>query len=323
MQGMPMQVEQREHLDRASFEREFVRTQTPVIIQNLTRSWAAYGRWSFDRAISVGRRREVQVHEWEGGVSNFILRQMTLEELVSQVRNSASARDKYYIAQTPLGEVLPELADEIALPPLFEQSRLCGTLLFMGVDTYTAPHYHMLDNQAILAPVVGSKRVILFSASDHARLRPPKWYATGAALLRHNWSQLAFHRGASLDDIVSCVGGAEPYECTLHAGDALFIPSHAFHIVYGLGETLAVTFFWRGTFLRSGVPFRVMARDLLIVTNLLLHVVGLKAAERFGTLDRVLALARRKAVLDDAQVEAVRRAITPKRRDSARAAPKM
>ena len=66
-----------------------------------------------------------------------------------------------------------------------------------------------------------------------------------------------------------------------------------------------------------------MARDLLIVTNLLLHVVGLKAAERFGTLDRVLALARRKAVLDDAQVEAVRRAITPKRRDSARAAPKM
>jgi hypothetical protein len=43
---------------------------------------------------------------------------------------------KYYIAQTPIGQMLAELQQEIVTPPLFDTSRLKQTFLFMGVDTH-------------------------------------------------------------------------------------------------------------------------------------------------------------------------------------------
>jgi hypothetical protein len=234
---------------------------------------------------------------------------MTLHEYVRLVRDSPTARTQYYIAQTPIGQVLPELQQEIVTPPLFDASRLKHTFLFMGVDTYTAPHYHTMRNQAILAPMVGSKRVIMFAVSDHDRLQPPPWLTTGKKLFTFNWSQLPFHRDAHLEEMArefSSLQGVEPFECTVHPGDALFIPSHVFHIVYAMGESIAVTFFWRGRLPPAAVPFRLVARDVLVTGNRLLHLIGLKTAAALGVLEPVLARARRAGLVDDGDVDAVR-----------------
>jgi hypothetical protein len=240
---------------------------------------------------------------------------MTLPEYVGLVRDSPAARTQYYIAQTPIGQVLPELQQEIVTPPLFDASRLKHTFLFMGVDTYTGPHYHTMRNQAILAPLVGWKRVIMFAVSDHHRLQSPPWLTTGRKLFTSNWSQLPFHRDAHLEEMArewSSLQGVEPFECTVHPGDALFIPSHVFHIVYAMGESIAVTFFWRGRFPPAGVPFRLVANDVLGLGNRLLHGLALKTAAAFGVLEPVLARARRAGLLDDRDVDAVRDLIVKK-----------
>jgi hypothetical protein len=305
---MSTPVERIVNLDSRTFEHEFVRTQKPVVLEGLTRNWPAYGRWTFDRAVAVGQTRKVPVAAWNGHPMGKG-RSMTLQEYVALVRDNATARGQYYIAQTPIGQVLPELQQEIAAPPLFDASRLKHTFLFMGVDTYTAPHYHTMRNQAILAPIVGSKRVLLFAVSDHARLQSPPWFSTGKKLFTSNWSQLPFHRDAQLEDMArefSSLQGVEPFECTLHPGDALFIPSHVFHIVYAMSESIAVTFFWRGKFPPAGVPFGLVARDVLSLGNRLLHVMVLKMAAALGVLEPLLARARRAGVLEDGDVEAVR-----------------
>lgn len=291
-----------------AFDREFVRKQKPVILEGLTRDWPAYGRWTFDRAVTVGQARRVPVHAWNGHPMGRRT-SMTLPEYVTLVRDNPAARSQYYIAQTPVGQVLPELLPEIVTPPVFDASHLKHTFLFMGVDTYTAPHYHTMRNQAILAPLVGWKRVIMFAVSDHHRLQPPPWLTVGAKLFAFNWSELPFHREASVEEMAreySSLHGVEPYECTVHPGDALFIPSHVFHIVYAMGESIAVTFFWRGRFPPAGVPFRLVARDVLGLGNRLLHGAALKTAAALGVLEPVLARARRAELLGDRDVEAVR-----------------
>lgn len=148
-----------------------------------------------------------------------------------------------------------------------------------------------------------------------ARVERPSWLATGRKLFAFNWSELPFHRDARLEEMArefSSLQGIEPFECTVHAGDALFIPSHVFHIVYAMGESMAVTFFWRGRFPPAGVPFRLVARDVLGLGNRLLHGAALKAAAAVGLLEPLLARARRAGMLDDRDVEAVREAIVTK-----------
>ena len=305
---MSMTVERVAAPSRHAFDVEFVRKQKPVILEGLTRNWPACGRWTFDRAVAVGQARRVPVHAWNGhpmgkGTS------MTLHEYVSLVRDNPTARTQYYIAQTPIGQVLPELQQEIVTPPVFDASRLKHTFLFMGVDTYTGPHYHTIRNQAILAPLVGWKRVIMFAVSDHRRLQSPPWLTTGRKLFTFNWSQLPFHRDARLEEMArefSSLEGIEPFECTVHPGDALFIPSHVFHIVYAMGESMAVTFFWRGRFPPAGVPLPLVAHDVLGSGNRVLQLLALKTAASLGVLEPLLARARRAGVLDDGDVDAVR-----------------
>lgn len=311
---MPVSVDRIANVDPRVFDHDFVRRQKPVILEGLTRGWPAYGRWTFDRALATAPARSVPVHAWNGHPMGRRT-SMTLSEYVTRVRDDPDARTQYYIAQTPVEQVLPELRQEIALPPLFDAARLKHTFLFMGVDTYTEPHYHTMRNQALLAPLVGAKRVIMFAAADHARLQPPPCLGTGRNLFAFNWSTLPFHRDARLEDMArecASLRGVEPYECTVQAGDALFIPSHVFHIVYAMGESMAVTFFWRGRFPPAGVPFRLVARDVLGLGNRVLHGAGLKAAATLGLLEALLSRARRAGMLDERDIEAVREAFVKK-----------
>lgn len=109
--------------------------------------------------------------------------------------------------------------------------------------------------------------------------------------------------------------GVEPFDCTVQPGDALFIPSHVFHIVYAPGESIAVTYFWRGRFPPPGVPMRLVARDVLGLGNRLAQFLAVKAAARVGALEPLLERARRTAWLDDRDVEMVRKLLLEDSRD--------
>lgn len=120
-------------------------------------------------------------------------------------------------------------------------------------------HRDVLSTHAYLAQIVGHKRCLMFSPTlstegDHGRVNP----------------QADFASDAPFRDAVG-------FECTLHPGEVLFIPSGWWHSVVGLGKTITVNynFFNRGNF--SSYMTELIREIPSVLTNLEQFPIAKKA----------------------------------------------
>jgi jumonji domain-containing protein 7 len=146
---------------------------------------------------------------------------------------SDAGAERYYLAERSLKKDLPELVGDIEVPPFVDRTEIMTAVIFLGRDTASGIHYHR-SSEALLCQVVGKKRVALFAPDQADHL-----YATTSnhAGLRNSFDvdTRRFPKAAM----------AQPMECVLEPGDALFIPIHWWHGVEGAGFNTSVTFFWR------------------------------------------------------------------------------
>jgi hypothetical protein len=133
-----------------------------------------------------------------------------------------------------LGDV-PELVGEFPPPNVYR-----GDIeyhIFMGRDTRTRGHYH-LHQHAMIFQIHGRKRVLLYAPRDADRLysypvrRSPHFQTSQVEFDRPDFEKFPLLRGTYL------------YETILEPGDALFVPIHWWHGVYGLGPVMSTSLFW-------------------------------------------------------------------------------
>jgi hypothetical protein len=227
-------------LTPATFEAEFVRSGEPVVFKGLVAEFPACG-WRFPNFAEHVPKHRVRAC---GATSRDGKTQYTVGLSIAELIEQLEADDRPGAPRADwtldlLGE-LPELVSELPPPPVHR-----GAIeypMFIGRDTSTPGHYHAYQH-ALICQIHGKKRVILYPPEDSAFLYPlPVLRET-----RHIQSSEVDFSAPDLGRFPK-LASTHPREAILEPGDALFIPVHFWHAVYGIGMVMSANLFWRARF---------------------------------------------------------------------------
>ncbi|KAM7106035.1 tRNA wybutosine-synthesizing protein 5 isoform 2-T2 [Molossus nigricans] len=161
--------------------------------------------------------------------------------MLLQLPRWTSLDEKYYLrslGEDPRKDVadirkqFPLLEGDIKFPKFFKEEQFFSSVFRIsspGLQLWT--HYDVMDN--VLIQVTGKKRVVLFCPRDAQYL-----YLSGtkSEVLNIDNPDLAKY---------PLFSKARRYECSLKAGDVLFIPALWFHNVLSEEFGVGVNVFWR------------------------------------------------------------------------------
>ncbi|MET7463080.1 TfuA-like protein [Nonomuraea sp. NPDC005501] len=244
--GRPAEVPRR-HVSDIGDVRELERMRRPVLIEGALDDWPALERWKpgYLRERTGQTRVPVEFYPSGSYYGGWVHAPLRMDRYLD-ILTSPGEAERCYLAQVPLLDLLPELADDLSVPGCLAGGPELGLALFLGRDTVTALHYHS-NEQALLCQVSGAKEVLLYPPRDHRFLSYHPWYS-----YRFNFSRIDF--SALPDTPDSPLRRTSPLRCTVRAGEALYIPLYWGHLVEGPGLTSSVTFFWRPTAGRTWWP---------------------------------------------------------------------
>ncbi len=218
------------------FAEDYVRGGRPVVLRGLVSGWPARG-WGFPQIASQLPARAIEGCGLSAADGLSVRRvSMEPEELVRRLTSdgevAGEAPDWFFDVPTEL----PELFRALPAPPITRGRYRYGVAI--GRDTCTRGHYHSHEH-ALISQVHGQKRIILYPPTDFRRLYP---HPRRLHRSPHEYSRVDF----SNPDLAEFpeLKGARRLELVLSGGDALFVPVHWWHAVYGLGAIMSVSMLW-------------------------------------------------------------------------------
>lgn len=232
---------------------QIVRARQPVVVRGATDQWPALREWTLDHLKQKAGHRVVPIEFYPEGswYSPWTTVRMSLRRYI-EILQSDGDPEMCYLAQAKVDDYLPELVDDVPAPEVLTGIDGVGAGVFLGRDSVTALHYHSRD-EALLCQISGQKKVVLYGPEDYDNLsysRPLSY--------RYNFSTIDF--SDSPEARHPRLRRARPYEVTVEAGDALFIPLFWSHVTENRGLSASVTFFWRASHAWSPLPMALRAR---------------------------------------------------------------
>jgi hypothetical protein len=225
--------------DLEEFTQRYLLTGRPVVITGGMEGWEALRKWTIRYLSEHCGDNEVPVRRLSPGGGTHVTR-MRLRDYLEQLLGSAEASQHGSIGEVPLRQVLWQVEQDLGPSP-YRHNPVGDLAVMIGRRTYAPLHFHG-STDAISSQVIGTKRFVLFDPEQPASLYPHAWYDPNS----YNFSTLNLDDGHPVDtskfpDFERLVG----LECTLHAGESLFIPVHWWHTVYGSDDfnILLVDFF--------------------------------------------------------------------------------
>ncbi|KAL6032892.1 hypothetical protein STEG23_035627 [Scotinomys teguina] len=238
-------------VSREQFMEHLYPQRKPLVLEGLDLG-SCTSKWTVDYLSQAGGTREVKVHvaavaQMDFISKNFVYRTLPFNKLVQRAAEEThkeffiSEDEKYYLrslGEDPRKDVadirqqFPLLGGDIKFPIFFEEEQFFSSVFRIsspGLQLWT--HYDVMDN--FLIQVTGKKRVTLFSPRDAHYL-----YLSGSK------SEVLNIDSPDLDKY-PLFPKARRYECSLEAGDALFIPALWFHNVISEEFGVGVNVFWK------------------------------------------------------------------------------
>lgn len=226
-------------LSPSRFRLEHLVRARPVILEDAITHWPALSSWTLEglrqragqRPVTTYRIRQGHLHfeERRGIVPEMMLLNDFLDEL-------EGSRPLEHRVRSVVEHELPELLTEIDIPEVCP--RLLGVetnLWISGPQTYSRLHFDQPHN--LLAQVRGEKRVVIIPATERRFVYPNPLGSSIAQFSQVDLRALDLSRFPKLRR-------THPLEGILRPGDALFIPSGAWHYLEAEDMTISVGFRW-------------------------------------------------------------------------------
>uniref|UniRef100_A0A8B9YZ35 tRNA wybutosine-synthesizing protein 5 n=1 Tax=Bos mutus grunniens TaxID=30521 RepID=A0A8B9YZ35_BOSMU len=251
MAGHGFPVPRFEGVSQEQFIEHLYPQRKPLVLEGIDLG-ACTSKWTVDYLSQVGGRKEVKIHvaavaQMDFISKNFVYRTLPFDKLVLRAAEEKhteffiSEDEKYYLrslGEDPRKDVadirkqFPLLEGDIKFPKFFKEEQFFSSVFRIsspGLQLWT--HYDVMDN--FLIQVTGKKRVVLFSPRDAQYL-----YLSGSKseVLNIDNPDLAKY---------PLFSKARRYECSLKAGDVLFIPALWFHNVISEEFGVGVNVFWK------------------------------------------------------------------------------
>ncbi|XP_005080954.1 tRNA wybutosine-synthesizing protein 5 isoform X1 [Mesocricetus auratus] len=236
---------------REQFLEHLYPQRKPLVLEGLDLG-SCTSKWTVAYLSQAGGTREVKIHvaavpQMDFISKNFVYRTLPFNKLVQRAAEETHKEffiaedEKYYLrslGEDPRKDVadirqqFPSLRGDIKFPAFFEEEQFFSSVFRIsspGLQLWT--HYDVMDN--FLIQVTGKKRVTLFSPRDAHYL-----YLSGSK------SEVLDIDNPDLDKY-PLFPKARRYECSLEAGDVLFIPALWFHNVISEEFGVGVNVFWK------------------------------------------------------------------------------
>ncbi|KAM4835913.1 tRNA wybutosine-synthesizing protein 5 isoform 1-T1 [Thomomys bottae] len=251
MAGERLPVPRLPGVSREQFLQHLYPQRKPLVLEGIDLG-SCTSKWTVDYLSQIGGTKEVKIHvstvaQMDFISKNFVYRTLPFDKLVQRAAEEKhdeffiSEDEKYYLrslGEDPRKDVadirkqFPSLEGDIKFPKFFREEQFFSSVFRIsspGLQLWT--HYDVMDN--FLIQVTGKKRVVLFSPRDSQYL-----YLSGSKskVMNIDNPDLAKY---------PLFSKARRYECSLEAGDVLFIPALWFHNVISEEFGVGVNVFWK------------------------------------------------------------------------------
>ena len=188
-----------------------------------------------DLTVPVAENPAGEYFDADGMYGEITLREMAWCDLVEAVFTPTPGDPVRYLRQRPLAN-FGALVDDVETPPFLPRPPVLTNLWVGAAPSVTATHYDAEDN--ILVQVSGRKQLTLYPAAQRREMYP---FSVIRGAFNH--SQVDIER-PDLERFER-FERATAYECTLDAGEMLYIPIHWWHQVRTVRSGVSVNFWWK------------------------------------------------------------------------------
>ncbi len=215
-------VDRRSKLDRTSFAEEYLNPRIPVILTDLMDPWPAKNKWTIDFFKSVYGHLMVPV--FSDNVSkpgkNYMApdKVIPLKEFLELLEQGPTNLRLFLFN---IFRHAPELCQDYSMPTIMDGFiRDFPFMFFGGEGSKVALHYDIDLSHVFLNQFHGRKRVVLFPPEQSKNLyQHPFTVASYIDVNKPDFGQFPALRNA------------RGYECTIHPGETLFMPSAYWHYI--------------------------------------------------------------------------------------------
>ncbi|MFO0790089.1 MAG: cupin-like domain-containing protein [Pirellulales bacterium] len=218
-----------------AFKREYIDTNTPLLMRKVTANWPAMKKWSFEFFANLQLPKRVFLE-----MNNVLQQQGEYEvmEYGDYIRRIATAADEPgkrpgYLSVFKIFRAFPQLKEDVDFS-ILNQHKLKNTVAGWIGPAGTVTGYHVDWGDNVLAQICGRKEVRLVAPSDSKYMYTSKRFDQGTTSSEIDVDNFDAQR-------FPLFAKAKQYRVVIHPGEMLFIPRGWWHYVRSLDKSISVS----------------------------------------------------------------------------------
>ncbi|WP_165861280.1 cupin-like domain-containing protein [Paenibacillus paeoniae] len=234
-------------LSAEEFFQKYYSPYHPVVITDWMEEWGATSKWSNpdylkekvgNKVLPVARSdKRLTLGDLEKGYQTIKVNQMDFHAFMDTITSNERDADLfYYLQQIPIS-TFPELAGDFQVPEFIQGKDIKVNLWLGSGGNITPTHFDPASN--FLAQVKGEKKLMLYAPNQTSRLYPFPFHSSNGNLSRVDVLNPNLDRYPRYKKV-------QAIECTLKAGEMLFLPAFWWHSVETITRdyTISLNFWW-------------------------------------------------------------------------------
>ncbi len=220
------------------FRENYLSKEKPVIITGVVKHWPAYGKWNPEYLEKTYADRMLPITAiTDGDYCSALTKELSVRDYMSYLNEGHKSNTKYYLAEQPVKDHLPELQDDMIIPTYFdEREGGAHSVFYIGKDNFSQLHYHEFGS-AVCSILYGEKNFRLFPPSESKYLykypfNTPLSNMSKTTSLEPDRDEFPLYYKAKYIDIA------------LKEGEMLFIPVYWWHSIRNFDLNIATVTFW-------------------------------------------------------------------------------
>jgi ribosomal protein L16 Arg81 hydroxylase len=217
-----------------AFKREYIDTNSPLLMRKVTDNWPAMKKWSFDFFANLQLPKQVFLemnNVLQGGGQYEV---MEYGDYIRQIANDSQGHaPKGYLSVFKVFNAFPELRKDVDFS-LLSQFKMKNTAKGWIGPAGTVTGYHVDWGDNVLAQICGRKEVRLVSPADSKFMYPSKRFDQGTMSSEMDVDNLDTER-------FPLFKRATEYRVVIRPGEMLFIPRGWWHHVRSLDKSISVS----------------------------------------------------------------------------------
>ncbi|PTX44728.1 Cupin-like domain-containing protein [Christiangramia gaetbulicola] len=227
-------IPRRKDLSKEEFLQEYFIPKKPVVIEDLTKNWPAYKKWSFEYFRE--KAGEVVVPLYDGKPakgrqnSHGVAKKIPFKEYIDILEQGPTDLRMFFFN---LLKNCPELLEDFEYPDLGVKFFKKLPVLFVGGEgSKVVMHYDMDLANNFHFNFVGEKKVILYPPDQTGLIYKVPYSIVSMEIIDMDDPDLEKY---------PALAQAKGFETRLKHGDALYIPSHWWHFIKYETASLSMT----------------------------------------------------------------------------------